>query len=244
MAEFQIKTETFEGPLELLLDLVEKKKLAINDVSLSGVADEYISHVKSLGELPLSSTTQFVLIASTLLLIKSLSLLPGLSLTPEEVGDIKELEARLALYQEVRRLAPLLLLRYGKIRIYWRGERGTIPISFTPGESLSQENILAAMYRAMASVPSYETVPEAVVKKVISLEEMLERLITRISSGGTLSFSEASGGKRRALTKEERQHVIITFLAVLELVKQEVLAAEQGSHFSDFTITKEVPVTM
>lgn len=244
MNVFQIKTETFEGPLELLLDLVEKKKLTINDVSLSQVADEYIAHVKSLGELPLSNTTQFVLIASTLLLLKSLSLLPGLSLTEEEVGDIKELEARLALYQELRRLAPLLLERYGKIRIYWRAERGTIPISFTPGQGLTKETLVAAMYRAMASVPTSEVVPEAVVKKVISLEEMLERLLTRISSGGTLSFSEASGGKRRSLTKEERQHVIITFLAVLELVKQEVLATEQKDHFSDFTITKETSVTI
>ena len=244
MTEFQIKTNVFQGPLELLLDLVEKKKLTINDVSLSGVADEYISHVKSLGELPLSSTTQFVLIASTLLLIKSLSLLPGLSLTEEEAGDIRELEARLSLYQEIRRLAPLLLARYGKIRIYWREERGTIPVSFTPGESLSKESVAAAMHRALASVPVNEVVPEAVVKKVISLEEMLERLITRISSGGALSFSEASGGKKRALTKEERQHVIITFLAVLELVKQEVLAVEQNSHFSDFTMTKEVSVIL
>jgi segregation and condensation protein A len=244
MNEFKIKTETFEGPLELLLDLVEKKKLAISDVSLSGVADEYISHVKSLGELPLSNTTQFVLIASTLLLIKSLSLLPGLSLTEEEAGDIKELEARLALYQEVRRLAPLLLERYGKMRIYWRSERGTIPSSFTPGKGLTKEAMAAAMYRAMASVPTNEVIPEAVVQKVISLEEMLERLISRISSGGALSFSEASGGKRRVLTKEERQHVIITFLAVLELVKQEVLAAQQDDHFADFTITKEIPITI
>jgi chromatin segregation and condensation protein Rec8/ScpA/Scc1 (kleisin family) len=83
-----------------------------------------------------------------------------------------------------------------------------------------------------------------VVQKVISLEEMLERLISRISSGGALSFSEASGGKRRVLTKEERQHVIITFLAVLELVKQEVLAAQQDDHFADFTITKEIPITI
>src|SRR3989344_4410007 len=97
--EFKIHIEGFEGPLELLLSLIEKRKLPINDVSLASVTDEYILHIQQQKEFPLSETSHFILIASTLLLIKSKSLLPTLELTEEEAGDIENLERRLKLYK-------------------------------------------------------------------------------------------------------------------------------------------------
>ena len=68
---FAIKTETFEGPLELLIELVEKRKLLINDISLSAVTDEYMQTVTAMQELSLPNTAQFITLAATLLLIKS-----------------------------------------------------------------------------------------------------------------------------------------------------------------------------
>ena len=68
---FAIKTEVFEGPLELLLELVEKRKLLINDISLASVTDEYMHHVSKMQEASLPNPAQFVALASTLLLIKS-----------------------------------------------------------------------------------------------------------------------------------------------------------------------------
>ncbi|MEK7117749.1 MAG: segregation/condensation protein A, partial [Patescibacteria group bacterium] len=82
--DFKVKTGDFEGPLELLLELIEKRKLHINDVSLSQVADDFIAHIKSLEEFPMNDSADFILIASTLLLIKSKSLLPTLELTEDE----------------------------------------------------------------------------------------------------------------------------------------------------------------
>ena len=81
---FKVKTSSFEGPLDLLLDLIEKRKLFINDVSLAKVTDDFIAHIKQFDDLPMAESAHFILIASTLLLIKSKSLLQELNLTEEE----------------------------------------------------------------------------------------------------------------------------------------------------------------
>ena len=95
---YKIKLDGFEGPFDLLLDLIEKRKLHINDISLSKVTDDYISHVKSIQHFPIALSANFILIASTLLLIKSKSLLPALQLTEEEQMSIEDLENRLIGY--------------------------------------------------------------------------------------------------------------------------------------------------
>ncbi len=99
---FNIKTTVFEGPLDLLLNLVEKRKLFISDVSLAQVTDDFIRHVQSVENFPIGESAQFILIAATLLLIKSKSLLPTLQLTTEETENIHDLETRLKLYQKIK----------------------------------------------------------------------------------------------------------------------------------------------
>ena len=80
--DYQIKTEVFEGPLELLLDLVEKRKLFINEISLASVADDYITHLKTFEKMPVDFVSNFLIVASTLILIKSKSLLPTFPAMP------------------------------------------------------------------------------------------------------------------------------------------------------------------
>lgn len=242
MSDFHLKTGNFEGPIELLLDLVEKKKLAIKNISLAEVADEYIAHIRRLEELSVPRTAQFILIASTLVLLKSLALLPGLAPTEEEAGDIKNLEARLLIYQELRRVAGLIVEKYKKAPSYFRSERGAIPIIFAPGEKITKESMQAAIMEVYRLLPKQEERPEVSVEKVVSLEEMLGRLMERIQKAEVLSFQSLTGGnKGRVLNKEERAEIIVTFLAILELVKQEVLAAEQKEFLSDITLSKADP---
>ncbi len=117
---FSIKTETFEGPMELLIELVEKRKLLINDISLAAVTDEYMQTVSSMQELSLPNTSQFITLAATLLLIKSKSLLPILDLTSEEEASIDDLEERLKRYQLYRDASLDLQSRFGKQVMYER----------------------------------------------------------------------------------------------------------------------------
>ena len=100
---FSVKTDVFEGPMELLIELIEKRKLLINDISLASVTDEYMQRVAIMEQNPLKETTQFVVLAATLLLIKSKSLLPILDLTPEEEESIEDLQYRLKQYAIFRK---------------------------------------------------------------------------------------------------------------------------------------------
>src|SRR3989344_9240027 len=102
---FEIKQEKFEGPLELLLELIEKEKLSINEISLAKVTDDYLSHIKSLGKIDPIKLGEFLVVASQLMLVKSRSLLPDLAESEEEQGSIAELESRLLEYQRIRNLA-------------------------------------------------------------------------------------------------------------------------------------------
>ena len=95
MSPFTAKTPAFEGPLEVLLNLIEARKLHVGDIALAAVADDFIAYAKQFEEFPIAEGASFILVASTLLLIKSKSLLPALELTEEEKTDISELEARL-----------------------------------------------------------------------------------------------------------------------------------------------------
>jgi len=100
---YTIKAAGFEGPFGLLLELIEQRKLFINDVSLSAVTEDYLNYMNKLGGLNHFSPAEiasFVLVASTLILIKSKSLLPNLDLTSGEESDIKSLEERLRLYEK------------------------------------------------------------------------------------------------------------------------------------------------
>src|SRR3989338_7017919 len=112
-SEYYVKTHIFEGPLDTLLSLVEKRKLFISDISLAQVADDYIAYIKSLEDFPIADSAHFILIASTLVLIKSKSLLPTLTLSEEEEHNIEDLEKRLAEYQKYKELSRHLRERFG-----------------------------------------------------------------------------------------------------------------------------------
>ena len=102
MDGFKIKTETFEGPLDLLLSFIEKRKLLINEISLAKITDDYLGHIQSISDHSIGDRAEFIVTASTLLLIKSRSLLPNLSLSDEEEQNISDLEDRLKLYQKIK----------------------------------------------------------------------------------------------------------------------------------------------
>jgi len=230
---FQIKTEIFEGPLDLLLSLVEKRKLFINEISLSKVADDYIAYLQKLENFPIADSADFLVIASTLLLIKSRSLLPSLKLTEDEQADISDLETRLKIYQKIKELGIYIKERFGKDIIFSAEPRKAIPV-FSPDQTMTKENFLTSIYAVIKALPKKEILTKAVVKKVMSLEEMIGNLTERIKSSVKLSFKEFA-----KVGREERVNVIISFLAMLELVKQGIVNVKQDNNFEDIEIENQ-----
>ncbi len=233
VSNFSIKTSVFEGPLELLLDLVEKRKLLINDISLAEVTDEYMRQVSLMQELSLPNTAQFISLAATLLLVKSKSLLPVLELTEEEEMSIDDLEERLRRYQIIRDAATVLQGNFGKRTLY--PPQFTPPATpvFVPDSYCTIENLRAAMLGVLTELPKKEPIAKAQVKVTISLEDMMQRLRDRIAKNLQVRFSELHAGET------ERKVVIVGFLAILELFKQGNLLVTQNTRFADIEIELE-----
>lgn len=240
--DFTVKTGEFEGPLELLLELVEKRKLHINTISLSQVADDFIEHIKQHEEFPMNDSADFILIASTLLLIKSKSLLPTLDLTPEEEDSIEDLENRLALYKRYKELSQVLQKMFGDF-LYFAGDKREKLVVFSPTVEITPDNLRNALSEALDNLPKrQEDLPKVAVKKVVSLEEMIERLSERVQKSLRGSFRDLAGISKAdgsAYSPQEKIEVIVSFLAMLELVKQGIVRVSQEKHFEDIEIESE-----
>lgn len=225
-ASYTVKTGVFEGPLDLLLELVTKRKLFVNDVSLAEVTDDFIQYLDKHDEFPIGESAEFIVVASTLMLIKSKSLLPMIELTSEEEESIQDLENRLALYARVKELSNKLKSIFGKKIIFEKTPSRNPLIVFSPDSKTDTANLLLALERVIESLPKKQNLPKVLVRKVISLEEMITRLSERISKTSKINFKDFHGTKG-ALTYEKKVSIIVGFLAMLELVKRGAIRVTQ-----------------
>jgi segregation and condensation protein A len=234
---FSIKTDSYEGPFEVLLDLIEARKLLVNELALANITEDFIQHVRAQATFPVEETANFIQIAATLLLIKSKSLIPDLELSDDENADVEDLKRRLAAYEKVREAARELSRIYGKHMMVPVGERAPEPV-FSPARDLSVTALAEAMARVLAAREAVEELPEARVKPLVTIEEMMDQLAKRVQSAMTLSFKDFHNGTK------EKVEVIVSFLALLELVKQGAVAAEQFDTYGDIRISHTASTTV
>ncbi|HMO78587.1 MAG TPA: ScpA family protein [Candidatus Paceibacterota bacterium] len=233
---FSIKTQVFEGPLDLLLNLIEKRKLLINDVSLAQITDDYINYLKNKESITIENQAHFILIASTLLLIKSKSLLPNLDLSDEEQKDIKDLETRLKIHKILKNFEPEISLMYLKNPMFNKKNIVKKQIVFAPSKQINFDYIKNTILEIIKSLPKIEKVANAIIKKTISLEEMIHRLTQRIKNSISMSFRDFSD-----YDKKDKVNIIVSFLAMLELVKEGIIETEQNNYTEDIKIqTKKI----
>lgn len=228
-----VKTPVYEGPLDLLLELIEKRKLLINDISLAAVTEEYIAKLRDIKELPVGETAEFISLAATLLLIKSRSLLPLLTLSDDESRDIKELEYRLAVYQLIKNAARSLERSFDDMVLY-EGAEPPLPPMYVPDPAVTVKSIRDTTHTLIAGFPTTLSLPKVTLEKVMSLEEMIDRLATRVGAAMQLSFREFSGHAGQG--GGNKPEVIVGFLALLELVKQGIINATQEKDFGDISL--------
>ncbi len=238
-SKFTVEHEHFQGPLETLLGLIESRKLSVSLVSLSEVCDGYLAYVEKLPELPLSETSQFVLIASTLLLIKSRSLLP-MPLTDEEEQSIEELEKRLKHLAKIRDAAKLLKGQWGRDSLVLTRRApdivaitGVAKPAFAPAEAAIQ-TILAAARKLVRTLPKPDKMAEAVVAPILKLEDVIVSLKNRLQKAVRARWSDVTRGASKG-------DMIVHFLAVLELVRHGSISATQDKLFSDILIESDAP---
>ena len=229
--KFAIETEAFSGPLDALLNLIEERKLSVSQINLAQVCDAYLAYVEKLPHLPIAETSQFVLVASTLLLIKSRTLLPSLTLTEDERETVEELERRLARYALIRKAAKELRREWGRAPLVFAAATPARAPVFAPGE-MSVDKLVEVARRLVSILPKPEHLAQAVVAPVLALEDVIVQLKDRLTNAFKTKFSE--------LTKSRNRHdTIVFFLAALELVRSGSISATQERLFSDITLEAE-----
>lgn len=240
-----LKTENFEGPIGALLDLIEKKKMPISDVSLAEISGQFLDYLKTFEKLPYADTTSFIETASILMLIKSRSLLPQMEISEEERQSIEELERRLKIYKFIRDVSSSLKNIYGKTPMFEREAFANIDVVVgIRSANLSLQNIFEAVKNMIKFFPKDESLPQVKVGRIIKLEEKISELAQRIQNNIQTCFSDFSGQNRCGikLSKKElseiKTEIIVSFLALLELVKQGIAMADQEKSFGEISVKK------
>lgn len=225
---FTIKQGRFEGPYTKILELIESRKLSISEISLSSIADEYIDYVKRLETVDPLDMSQFILVAATLMLIKAKSLLPTLEYTKEEEEQVDDLEKKLLLYKELQEAEKKLKSIWGINPVYVREKTEIAVEVFSPGKSITKENLFSVALASIAKLPNFERLKNVAVRQTIKLEEVIEKLIIRITGAMTSlkDFAKTVSGENANII-EVKKNIIVSFLALLELLRHGTVIAEQ-----------------
>lgn len=249
--EYKVNLEKFSGPLDVLLSLIEEKKLAVNDISLSQVTDQFLEYLNKLspfGESPgegqdnaapenLASAeyprilADFLVVASRLILIKSYSLLPNLVLSAEEEEGIKDLQMRLKAYREIKMTAKMLG-KWAKNRPSYFSKEFyfNFPAAFYPPKNITIGDLKNIYALFLKTLPQIEKLEEQSIKKIVTIEEKIQELTARIGAAAEASFADISGGVKSKID------IILNFLALLMLFRGRILEASQDKLFGDIKI--------
>lgn len=238
--EFTIKLDRYEGPYTKLLELIESRKLSITELTLASVADDYIAYIKSLdSEKNLVDISQFIVVASTLMLMKAKSLLPSVVYTEEEEKQVHDLEYKLELYALLAHASSNIRPLFGKHSLYARSHSKPKTLGiFVPDERVSTDFLLSIVSLTLRSFVVPQALVKVAVEQALRIENVIENLLKRVNDTQSVSLQSLAGG---AETKEEQKKLlIVNFLALLELLKNGSLHAEQKADGGDITILHSV----
>lgn len=234
LANYQTRLPTFEGPLDVLLRLIERQQLEITDVSLVQVTDQFLAHVESLAETSPDDIAEFTMVGTRLILLKSRSLLPRPPVTSdEEEPDPDELVQQLQAYKRLKDVARRLgerresgLESFGPpLTGAIRRPRESGPIRLARGEP---GMLIRALRRRLSTIPqAMQTIRH---RRIVSIREMLQRVSDIAARAGQFRFSTVTDGYA------SRTEVATAFLAVLVLIRGRALDAAQDSLFGEIEL--------
>lgn len=237
--EFTVKLDRYEGPYTKLLELIEQRKLSITEISLVSVADDYIGYIKSLDQKNLIDISQFIVVASTLMLMKAKSLLPGVVYTEEEEKQVHDLENKLLLYALLTEASSKIKSIYGKAILYSRKAASQKDMHvFVPDARVDVTMLQSIALLTLATFIQPKALVKVAVEQALRIENVIEGLLKRVSAAGSVSLQSLAAG---AVTLEEQKKIlIVNFIALLELLRSGGISAEQHSDGGDIQIQQKL----
>jgi len=230
-AEFTLALPVFEGPLQLLLHLIESRELDVLTVPLAEVADAYVAHLAR-HPVDTANLSEFVTIAAQLIYLKSKRMLPAEPLPPLPSGadepDEEELRRRLLEYRALRDAAAVLGERDGVAPVMRREPRES-DLPEVPAEALPASRLADAL-DALAAIPEPASPPPEIMAREVTIGQQITVLREALSRGGRVVLQAIL---ERCGSRTERA---VTFLATLELVRRRQVSAKQAELFGPIVI--------
>jgi len=228
-----VRLARFEGPLDLLLHLIKRDEIDIYDIPIAHIAQQYLAYLELMQSLDLEIAGEFLVMAATLMRIKAKMLLPlpAVGAEEEDEGDPREeLVQRLVEYRQFKEAAGSLKSREGERRLLF--ERGMVPAEEDAGPlplaPASLFDLLDALNRLMSRLP--ESTVYEVQAETWSVDEKLSLIATAVAERGSISFTEL------LLRCSARAEMVVTFVALLELVKIGQVSVVQDEAFGDILL--------
>ncbi|SFE32624.1 segregation and condensation protein A [Alteribacillus iranensis] len=240
MKRYSVKIDSFEGPLDLLLHLVQQSEMDIYHIPLAEITNQYLKYVRTMQELELNIASEYLVMAATLLEIKSTMLLPrDTSLDMEEDSETEEeirdeLLTKLVEYKKYKSAAEELKSRDTQEVTRYSKEPDELE-EVERGKEVSPDVTLFDMLEAYLSLKSNTTekVDEtihSIPSEDFSMEESMDNIVTKLSSQkGDVTFQEL-------FTSMDKPKKVVTFLAVLELMKERKIVCKQSDNFGDILL--------
>lgn len=236
------KLDSFEGPLDLLLHLIDKAEIDIHEVSISEITDQYMEYLHAMKELELEVTSEFLVMAATLLAIKSKQLLPKPPVFEDEYEDWPddgldprdELIQKLVEYRKFKQIAEQLREKeFERSLIYSREPEDMTPFmreeKVNPVEGLQLSDLIAAFQKALRRA-ARRNIVATVQRDEISVKDRIRDIVDVLKQYETVRFS------RLIRENMDRHEVVVTFLAILELMKMKHIRCFQHQLFDDIVI--------
>jgi segregation and condensation protein A len=228
---YTITLDQFSGPLDLLLYLIEKEELDISRISLAKVTDEFLKYLENFkGDV--SEIADFLYIAAKLIYIKSTILIPFI-ISQKEEEEVIDLERKLQIYKEFREATKNLKKVLANNNILFSREKFFLTGEFfIPPKNISIKEIYEAFGNIVRSLEREFLIVKKIKKRIISVAEKIEEMKKLISKCGKMSFCSYL---EKAKTKTE---IIVSFLAILELMKRKIIEVKQNEVFGEILVVK------
>lgn len=243
---YELVFDYFQGPLDKLLELIEGEKLEVTQLGLASVTEGFLQYIGELRK-KVSDTTQvnfeeggdtgliadFLVVASQLLLLKSKALLPSLQLTEEEESEIKDLESRLKLYQELKGTKLYIKNGWHELPTMLGREflMATEPLFYPPSD-VGGEELHQAFMKVCGEWEKIFRPVKTVRTEIIHIGQKIKEILARLT--------DASVGFNELRTSRTKKELVVLFLAILHLIKQQLVQVEQASQFEEIMVVKKV----
>lgn len=226
----EITLDQFSGPFSLLINLIEDEKLSISEVSLSKVTEQYLAYLDGLEERKAEELSDFLVVASRLLLLKARLLLP--QLLPEE-DEGPNLADQLRLYKMFVKASRHIQSSWLSDRISYGRTEGVRPATeFVVPENVSLQTLHQSMVRLIKRIRPPKPIPEMSIDKTVSLRDTIDKFKSLVKKLDKMTFDQC------LTEKGNKTEILISFLAILELVKQRIVTLQQQDVFGTIHIQK------